>query len=81
MQRFPKQQSSEYCSNTHYQALCEQHDATLPLSLFDQMRADKTKQLSLTKSDCAKVVNKLVNNDLDIQKQARELVYGDALSL
>ena len=76
-----RQQSSEYCSNTHYQALCEQHDATLPLSLFDQMRADKTKQLSLTKSDCAKVVNKLVNNDLDIQKQARELVYGDALSL
>ncbi|NMM10844.1 MAG: MobA/MobL family protein [Polaromonas sp.] len=76
-----QQQSNEYCSNTHYKALCEQHDATLPLSLFDQMRADKVKQLSLTKSDCAKVVNKLVNNDLDIQKQAYGLVYGDALSV
>ena len=74
-------QSNVYCSNTHYKTLCEQYDATLPLSLFDQMRADKAKQLSLTKSDCAKVVNKLVNNDLDIQKQAYGLVYGDALSV
>lgn len=76
-----QQQSNEYCSNTQYKSLCEQHDATLPLNLFDQMRANKAKQLSLTHSDCAKVVNKLVNHDLDIQKQAYGLVYGDALSV
>lgn len=76
-----QQQSNEYCSNTSYRALAEQHDATLPLSEFEQMRAEKTKQLSLTRADCAEVAHALILSDKNIQDKAYELAYNNALHI
>lgn len=76
-----QQQSNEYCSNTSYKALAEKHDANLPPSEFEQMRAEKAKQLSLTRADCAEVAHALILSDKEIHKQARALVATDAFHI